>query len=248
MTARRARHWSSAYEPPARAHQGPCPRPRPPASDARGDAGSRLAHNPGRARRRDAVAETISRQFAHWAANLTYDDLPPEVADKIKALLLQGLASAVFGSQTAMGRLAVELAKAEEAKPDGATILTDGSKATRVGAAFANAALVTYSGLWDSYRMLTHPALMLIPAAIVNAELEHRSGKEIITALTAGYELLCRMSEDFTPSTAAHGFRCSMIYGALASAVVTGKLLGLDEDGLVSAIGIATHFASGLYE
>ena len=42
---------------------------------------------------------SISRQFARWTAGLRYEDLPPAVVDKVKALMLHGLVSAVFGDR-----------------------------------------------------------------------------------------------------------------------------------------------------
>jgi 2-methylcitrate dehydratase PrpD len=194
------------------------------------------------------MGDSISRQFACWAANLRYEDLPGEVVDKVEALLLHALTGAVLGSATAGGKDAVRLTHAEEAKADGATILTDGGRATRVGAAFAASELIHSSSLLDSYRMLTHPGPVLVPAAIVNAELEHRSGRDIITALAAGYEFLFRLCDDFIPSTAARGFRPSPLYCTMGAALVTGKLMGLGEDGLVAAIALAANFASGLNE
>jgi len=194
------------------------------------------------------VAGSISRQFARWAANLRFDDLPPEVVDKTKALLLHALTGAVLGARTAHAKESVQLVKAEEGKPDGATILTDGSKATRIGATLAGSEVIHSSQLLDSYRMLTHPGPVLIPAALVNAELERKGGKEILTALAAGYELALRLCDDFIPSTAARGFRPSPLYCTMGAAMVTGKLLGLSEDGLVTTIALAANFASGLNE
>jgi 2-methylcitrate dehydratase PrpD len=194
------------------------------------------------------MSASISRQFAQWTANLRYEDLPESVVDKVKALLLHALTSAVIGAGTHHGRDAVELTKAEEGRSEGATILTDGSKATRIGAAFADSELMHSSLLFDSYRMLTHPGPVLVPAALANAELEGKTGKEIITALAAGYEFLFRLCDDFIPSTAARGFRPSPLYCTMGAALTAGKLMDLDEDRLVSTIGVAANFASGLNE
>ena len=191
---------------------------------------------------------SLSRQFARWTHQLRYEDLPPEVVDKVKALMLHALTSAVFGSQMPSARHTVALALAEEGKADGATVLVEGGRATRVGAVFANAELMHASNLFDSYRMLTHPGPVLIPVALVNAELEQRSGRDIIVALAAGYEFSCRLCDAFIPSTAARGFRPSPIYATLAAGLVSAKLMGLDEDGLASAIALAANFASGLNE
>ena len=191
---------------------------------------------------------SISRQFARWAANVQYEHLPLDVVDKVKALLLHALVGGALGGKSAHAQDIVRLTLAEEARSDGATIFGVSGKATRIGAAFANSELIHSSSLFDSYRMLTHPGPVLIPAALACAELENRSGRDLIVALAVGYELVCRLSDDFIPSTAARGFRPSPIYCTLGAALVSGKLMGLNEDGLVAAIALGANFASGLNE
>lgn len=100
----------------------------------------------------------------------------------------------------------------------------------------------------DSYRMLIHPGPCIVPAALATAELAGKSGKELVTALVAGYEVEARIASDFIPSTQARGFRCSPVYGALGAAVATGKLLDLTEDQLVTALALACTFAAGTTE
>jgi 2-methylcitrate dehydratase PrpD len=191
---------------------------------------------------------SVSRQFARWAHGLRYEELPPAVIDKIKALSLHALCSAVLGADHPHTKHLIDVTLAEEGKPDGARILGRTDRATRVGAAFANAEVMHASGLFDSYRMLTHPGPVVVPAALVNADLEKRNGRDFIVALTAGYELSCRLCDWFIPSTAARGFRPSPIYSTLAASLVSGRLLGLSEDKLVTAIALGANFASGLNE
>ncbi len=194
------------------------------------------------------MPDSLSRTFARYVESLQYDMLPPEVPDKIKASLLHSLVVSFLGAETVHGRASIELVKDEEAKPDGATILVDGTKATRCGAAFANSNLMHATNQSDSYRMLIHPGPCLIPAALASVELERCTGRELITALTAGYEVEARIAGDFIPSTQARGFRSSPVYGTLGAAVTTGKLLGLNEDQLVTALALACTFAAGTTE
>ena len=192
------------------------------------------------------MADSISRQFARWAANLKYEDLSPEVVSKVKAFVLHAMTSAVLGGPDPRSDHAVHFTLREEGKPDGATVVWFGGKATRIGATFANAEVMHNSGLIDSYRMLTHPGPVLVPAALANAELEGRTGKEMIVALAVGYELVFRLCDEFIPSTAARGFRPSPLYCTMGAALTTGKLLGLDEEGLHTTIAFAANMASAL--
>ena len=194
------------------------------------------------------MPQSLSRQLASYAESLSYDDLPPRVIDKLKALTLHGLVMSMIGGGTAEGRATIQLVKAEESRQDGATILVDGSRATRMGAAFANSKLMHVTNQADSYRMLTHPGPHIIPAALATAQLEDRDGREFLTALAAAYEIGARIAGDHIPTTQARGFRSSPVYGVFGAAVATGKLLRLTTHQHASAIALAATFAAGTVE
>jgi len=194
------------------------------------------------------MADSLSRTLARYVASLEYEALPPPVVDKIKASLLHSMIVSIIGAETGPGKAAVELAKEEEGKPGGATILVDGARATRCGAAFANSKLMHATNQSDSYRMLTHPGPCIIAAGLASAELGRNSGQQLLTALVAGYEVESRIAGDFIPTVQARGFRSSPVFGTLGTAVATGKLLNLDEDQLVTAIALACTFTAGTNE
>jgi 2-methylcitrate dehydratase PrpD len=194
------------------------------------------------------MTDSLSRRLARFAAGLDFESLPPRVIDKAKASLIHGLATSFIGAGTEAGKKAIAMALREESRADGATILTDGRRATRYGAAMANSMLMHTTNQGDSYRMLAHPGACVIPAALATAELGGRSGRDLLAAMIAGYEVECRVAGDFIPSTQARGFRTSPVYGVIGATVAAGKLKGLDEDGMTSAIAWATSFAAGLVE
>ena len=191
------------------------------------------------------MPQSLSRTFAQYVSPMTYESLPPAVVDKIKASVLHAMVTGIVGADTNHGKAAIHLVKTEEGKPDGATILVDGGKATRCGAAFANSKLMHVTNQADSYRMLIHPGACVIPSALAAAELGHNSGKEFLTAVVAGYEVEARIAGDFIPSTQARGFRSSPVYGTLGAAVSSGKLMDLTEDQLVTALALACTFTGG---
>ena len=194
------------------------------------------------------MADSLSRTLARFVDNLQFENLPPEVPDKIKTSLIHALLGAFLGAETEHARSSIELVKLEEARPDGATILVDGTKATRCGAAFANSKMMHATNQSDSYRMLIHPGPCIIPAALATAQIERRAGRELVTALAAGYEVEARIAGDFIPSTQARGFRSSPVYGTLGAAVTTAKLLRLNVDQLVTTMALACTFTGGTTE
>ena len=194
------------------------------------------------------MPEALARTYARFVAGLDYPELPASVVNKLKASLLHATFVSLIGAQTAHGKAAIELVKEEEANPNGATVLADGARATRSGAAFANSKLMHATNQTDSYRMLIHPGPCIIPAAMATAEIVGATGTDLLTAMAAGYEVESRIAGDFIPATQARGFRCSPVYGTLGAAVTTAKLLGLNEDQIVTALALACTFAGGTTE
>jgi 2-methylcitrate dehydratase PrpD len=194
------------------------------------------------------MAEALARTYARFVSGLEYPRLPAPVIDKLKASLLHAAFISLVGAQTVHGKATIDLVKEEESSPSGATLLADGSRATRSGAAFANSKLMHATNQTDSYRMLIHPGPCIIPAALATAEISGATGKQLLTAIAAGYEVEARIAGDFIPTTQARGFRCSPVYGTLGAAVTTAKLLGLDEDQTVTALALACTFAGGTTE
>src|ERR671914_2665318 len=182
---------------------------------------------------------SLSRQLAQWVVGLRYEDLPPEVVDRAKGVTLHSLASVLLGSQAPGGRQAVQLITGEESGVgQGATIMVDGTKVTRGGAAFANAEMAMAGGKLDSFRMLTHPGTSILPGAFVAAETAGASGRDFITGVVAGYEVMERLAADFIPTVMSRGFHAGPVFGIFGSAVAAAKILGLSEDQVNSTIAL----------
>jgi 2-methylcitrate dehydratase PrpD len=192
---------------------------------------------------------SLSRQLARWVVGLRYEDLPPGVVDRARSVTLHGLTSVLLGSQTPGGQQAVKLVSEEEAGVrNGATIMVDGARVTRGGAAFANAEMAMAGGKWDTFRMLTHPGTSIIPGAFVAAETAGVSGRDFITGLVAGYEVMERMAADFIPTVMARGFHAGVVFGIFGPAVAAAKILGFTEDQVNSTIALCASLASGNLE
>jgi 2-methylcitrate dehydratase PrpD len=192
---------------------------------------------------------SLSRQLAQWIVGLRYDDLPPEVVDRAKGLTLHSLASVLLGSQSAAGQQAVKFITDEEAGVrHGATIMVHGTKVTKGGAAFANSEMAMAGGKLDSFRMLTHPGTSIIPGAFVAAETAGVSGRDFITGLVAGYEVMERLAADFIPTVMARGFHAGPVFGIFGPAVAAAKILRFTEDQVNSTIALCASLASSNLE
>jgi 2-methylcitrate dehydratase PrpD len=122
--------------------------------------------------------------------------------------------------------------------PDGeATVLAAGAgRTTAEEAAFLNATAGSFLELDEGMRPTGHPGMHIVPAALAAAEVAHRSGAELLTAVVAGYEVAARLLTAFrlTPPTHPHGH-----LAGVGAAVAVALLL--DEDPhAVAAIAATT--------
>src|SRR2546430_5024933 len=208
-----------------------------------------------------SAGPSMSRQFARWVAQLRYEDLPAPVVDRLKGFSLHALSSALLGSQLPQGKEALQLVLEEEAGArNGATVMVNGAKVTKAGASFANSEMIYAGGKLDSFRMLTHPGTTILPCALVTAESQGASttptpaeparvggpgvsGKEFLTGIAAGYEVMERMAADFIPTVMARGFHASPVFGIFGGAIAAAKIMRYSENQIADAIGLCTDLA-----
>jgi 2-methylcitrate dehydratase PrpD len=189
-----------------------------------------------------------TRELAKFITELRYQDLGDEVVKKAKGLILD-----LFGCQIAFATLpwnkaVYKYTLNKNSASRGCTVVYYGLKTSAEDAAFANA-VFGHGFEMDDTEMLTasHPGVAVIPSALAMGESEIISGKEFITAVVAGYDAMLR------PGIAARsmmmrGFHSTGVGGTLGSAAAAGKILGLDVDSMVSALGIAASESSGITE
>jgi hypothetical protein len=146
-------------------------------------------------------------------------------------------------------RQALALMQEEEAGGGGAaTVLCHGAKLTKAGAAFVNAETIFAGGKWDTFRMLTHPGIAILPAALAAAETSGCSGRDFLTGVAAGYEVMERMAAEFIPTIMSRGFHAGPVFGIFGAAIAAAKIGGLDAEQVNAAIAQCVNLASGNLE
>jgi MmgE/PrpD N-terminal domain len=192
---------------------------------------------------------SLSREFAQFVANLKYEDLPAAVVDRAKGVTLEALASALVAHDMPASKQALALMQEEEAGGGGAaTVLCNGVKLTKAGAAFVNTETIFAGGKWDTFRMLTHPGTAILPATLAAAEVAGASGQDFLTAVAAGYEVMERMAAEFIPTVMSRGFHAGPVFGIFGAAIAAAKLGGLDADQIHGAIAQCVNLAAGNLE
>jgi 2-methylcitrate dehydratase PrpD len=161
-------------------------------------------------------------------------------------MLLDWLGSALAGCGTEPGAKLLSYGAAEP--EGGARIVGSGTGRATETAAFVNGALSHIVEMDDVDRgSVLHPGAVVIPAALALAEVRGRSGRELLAAIVAGYEVAIRIGEAIGQKHYFY-FHNTSTCGVFGSAAASCFLLGLDEERTVWALGNAGTQASGLWE
>ncbi|KON29651.1 hypothetical protein AC482_05995 [miscellaneous Crenarchaeota group-15 archaeon DG-45] len=96
------------------------------------------------------------------------------------------------------------------------------------------------------YGLLTHPTVPVLAAALAVGEGAGCSGRELLEAFVAGFEVECKLAEAIRPDHYMRGFHTTGTMGAFGACAASGVLLGLDEESMRYALGITASLASGI--
>lgn len=190
-----------------------------------------------------AVSTTVGAQLGRFVAELCAEDLPAEVAQKLRCNLLHDLACAM-GAHAAGHELWAAIAAG---RPPEATLLCHGRRVDIEHAAFANAAVMHTRAQDDThFAAKTHVGSAVIPAVLALAERDGLSGRAVGTAIVAGCEVAAAVGERLAGGCTARGFRATPVFGTLGAAAACASLLGLDAEAAADAIAISSSFSGGL--
>lgn len=186
--------------------------------------------------------------FAKNFKNIQYNDLPDDVLEMTKKQVLDYFAVALGGASKAGVEELVELAVEWGGAPQ-STIIGWGHRVPVPNAAQINATMAHTLDYDDVHETaIMHPGVVAIPTALTLAEyIGGISGEEFITAVALGTDFICRLGLATRPgeSIIPYGWHQTSLYGYITAAAVAGRILGLSEEGIVNAIGIAYHQSSG---
>lgn len=184
-------------------------------------------------------------QVLDFIHDTTWADLPAAVQDRTNICLLDLCGSLAGGRMTPLSRIIYNFA-CQAYGGDQATLLLDGRQVSAPGAALATGMTIDALDIHDSHRTsLGHAGIHIFASLLALVEyragrgMELLSGRDFLTALAVGYDLACRAGE------ALHGTVCdyhtSGAWGAVSSAALYARLMGLNREQTRHALGIAEY-------
>ncbi|MGE0115969.1 MAG: MmgE/PrpD family protein [Steroidobacteraceae bacterium] len=193
-------------------------------------------------------ATDASRLFARHFLDTRFEAVPADVVQITKMEILDSLGIAIAGASQQgvmqVRELVMECAGKPESHLFGGTARVPAHDAGQVNATMVHA--LDYDDVYE--HAFVHPAVVSVPPAFAAAEcVGGLNGKDMIAAIALGVDMVCRLAAAARPGVDAFtiGWHNTTLYGYLTSAMVTGKIMGLSEEQMVHACGIAYHQCAG---
>jgi 2-methylcitrate dehydratase PrpD len=190
----------------------------------------------------------VTRTLARYIVAGKYEDIPPAVRKEGVRTLLNWVGVAVGGSHHETVDVAVA-ALAPFSGPGQAGILGRSERFDIMNAAFINGISSHIFDYDDTHlKTIIHPAGPVVSAILAYSEYRPVSGKDFLNALVLGVETECRIGNAVYPDHYDRGWHITGTAGVFGAAAATGKLLGLSEQQMVWALGLAASQPVGLRE
>jgi len=186
----------------------------------------------------------ITHYLAEFIDSTSYQDLPENVINQAKLCFLDFLGVSLRGSRGESAGIVMKIINAQ-----GDSTVIGGDTSTPMDAALANGVSAHCQDLDDGHRLAQlHPGACVIPAALGLAESRKRSGKEFITAMVVGYQVAIQLGMLINPGHRQKGFHTTGTCGTIGAAAAASKILDLDKEDILNALGLAGTQAAGLLE
>ena len=188
-----------------------------------------------------------TRSMAEFVANLRFEDIPADVRQRIKLLMLDSLGCALYGAKLEWSRILQQrLGELDTTRM--CAVWGTKQRISAPHAALINGTQVQGFELDDVHRQgMLHVGSVVLPALIAVTEFNKGlSGREFLTAAVAGYEIGPRVGICMGPEHLEQGFHTGATFGVFSAAAGAARGLKLDAGKTVHALGIAGTQAAGL--
>lgn len=189
----------------------------------------------------------LTSELAEFATALRIESISEEVIDKARQLILDAVGVALGASADVDSSGPIRDAITSISGDGRATVIGHDRMLAAAPAAFINASYVHSLDFDDTHRAgSVHPGASVIPTVLALAEQEGGSGRDVVAAIVAGYDVVCKLAMALDPE--AHyqrGFHPTSTAGTFGATAAGARLLGLTSRELTNAFGINGSQAAG---
>ena len=191
--------------------------------------------------------QTLAEELSRFALGLSYEQIPAEVRDRAKHLILDSVGIALASTKYPFA--SVSFAALEELGTGKSPVIGIGRKLALRDAVLMNGILVHGLDFDDTHsRGVIHGTSSSFPCALALADRDDKDGKALLVAYVAAMEVATRLGAVAKGGFHQVGFHPTGLIGAFGCTLAAARILGLDADRATMAQGITLSMASGSLE
>lgn len=189
----------------------------------------------------------VTRALARFVVRSRFDDIPHAIRHEAKRSLVNWMGCALGGSRHEAVTTALA-ALAPFSGPPEAQLVGRRERVDCLHAALLNGMSAHVLDFDDTHlRTLLHPSVPVASALLAFSERQTLSGRDFLHAFVLGVEVECRVANVLYRSHNVNGYITGTA-GVLGAAAALGRVLALDEQRMIWALGAAATQAAGLRE
>jgi 2-methylcitrate dehydratase PrpD len=186
----------------------------------------------------------VTAILAKFTTDLQYEKIPRKAVETAKIAVRDCLGVALAGSREEDARIAADIARQERAREE-TSVIGRGFRTSALNAALANGTAAHALDFDHSFTIMGQPTAPVAPATFALGEALGASGRQVIEAYVAGFEVTAKLAHSLRDS-AHDGWHAPSTLGSFGAAAACSKLLGLDAAKTQMALGITASMASGI--
>lgn len=185
--------------------------------------------------------------MARFLTGLTFEDVPRELAQRLKSCLLDAIGCALHGLSRPWAQIVNRWVIDQGGKPQ-STLWRQKFKGPCANVALGLGVMIHSFDFDDYHNAKVHPGAPVIPAALTVGETLGASGRQVLAAIAAGYEAMIRISLATGPNASRmKGWHLTGTTGTFGAAAAAGKLWAVSQEEMAGALGMAGTQSCGLW-
>lgn len=186
-----------------------------------------------------------TQKIACFVVDAAYEKISSEALEAAKTAFLDCLGVTLAGSKEDSARICALLAREEGARGE-STVIGQGFSSSALLAALANGTAAHALDYDHSFGNMGQPTAALVPAVFALGEALRASGRDVLAAYVAGFEVTAILIRAIPEHSKKGGWHSTGTLGSLGAAAACARLFRLDESRVQMALGIASSMASGI--
>lgn len=189
---------------------------------------------------------TLSQDAAHFVSTMSFDNLPSAAIDTAILGFTDTLAALIAGRPEPVTRITEHYLDQDRRPSDRDVCALLGERRLPPEQAALLDATAAHALDYDDYAFANHPSSVMVPAILASAQMTGATGRQMITAYVAGYEVWAEIMAREPDHLHSKGWHPTAVFGPMGAAAAVAGILDLDSAQTGHALGLSVAYGGGV--